>query len=544
MGRRGRPPYPDILTPREWDVLGLVREGLSNPEIADRLGIGRETVKHHVSEILGKLGVSSREEAARWRPEEKRPWWSAVLVPLALAGRRMSAILPIKAGWVAAVAAAVLFLVVIGGLALMAFLLLRGGGSEFEVISVNNDGDLGSGNSFRPSISADGRYVAFESYADNLAPGDTQRSWDIFVHDRKTGKTELVNVSVTGTFSNAPARSPAISGDGRYVAFASGATDLVAEEIACCGQVFVRDRLLGRTELVSVSSSGVHGDGLSHSPAISADGRFVAFGSRATNLAEGDEGDWTDIYIHDRELGITALVSVNSAGEKGSGSSPAISADGRFVVFTSGADNLVPGDANDAQDVFIRDLEAGTTERITEAAGGGDADDWSFDPATSADGRFVAFFSLAGNLVPGLIRSGCHLGIKDAPYRSDACPGIYVHDRGTGRTEEISLVSPSTDVWAVWSAPSVSADGRYVAFVPSLVPKPGQTEVDIVVRDREKGTTNRLALLAATDLNGGLGYRTALSADGGSLAVSSYGMRFWPEDAMTWRQIFVMDLPR
>ncbi len=553
MGRRGRPPYPDILTPREWDVLGLVREGLSNPQIADRLGIGRETVKHHVSEILSKLGVSSREEAALWQPEERRPWWTAALVPLAVTWRRVSAILSIRASWAAAVAAGVVFLVVICGLGLMAFLLLRGDGRGFEVVSVNNDGDLGSGNSYGPSISADGRYIAFESLADNLVPGDTNDSMDVFVHDRETGKTELVSVSVTGTFPNAESGFPAISGDGRYVAFGSGATDLVPEEIPSRGQVFVRDRLRGVTELASVSSSGAVGDDWSDYPAISPDGRFVVFASLAGNLAEGAQEERNQMFIRDRELGTTELIPVNGSVGSIYGGPPAISSDARFIAFVSGEDGLVPEDANGADDVLVFDRSSGTVERVSEAAGGGDTDHWSLFPTMSADGRFVTFYSMASNLVPGVVRKGCSVGITDLPYPEDTCPGMYVRDRATGRIEEISLVTPSRHVWGMPWPPSMSADGRYVAFVPSVVwepeeqpaQEPDEIVLEILVRDREQATTNRLPVLTYIDLSGGVDdYRPALSANGGSLAFSSFGMRLLPEEAVVGRQIFVVDLSR
>src|SRR5205814_1263965 len=196
--------------------------------------------------------------------------------------------------------------------------------------------------------SADGRFVAFAAWARNLAPGDTNGFGDVFVHDRGTGVTERLSVDGAGTEANDTIHQPAISADGRFVAFVSAATNLVPGDTNGLSDVFVHDRRTRRTERVSVDSAGTQADGASASPALSADGRFVAFSSSATNLVPGDTNGQADVFVHDRRTGTTERVSVDSAGTGANGWSerPSISADGRFVAFCSYATNLVPRDTN------------------------------------------------------------------------------------------------------------------------------------------------------------------------------------------------------
>src|SRR3990172_651309 len=189
-----------------------------------------------------------------------------------------------------------------------------------------------------PAISADGGFVAFHSAASILVPGDANGKLDVFVHDRATGTKERVSVDSAGAEGNDSSWVPAISGDGRFVAFESWATNLVLGDgdTYSFRDVFLRDRLSGATERVSVSIEGDEPNAESLGPAISADGRFVAFSSSASNLVPGDFG-YPDIFVRDRQTGVTTMVSVDSAGNKAGGHSysPAISADGRFVTFSS-----------------------------------------------------------------------------------------------------------------------------------------------------------------------------------------------------------------
>jgi Tol biopolymer transport system component len=224
-----------------------------------------------------------------------------------------------------------------------------------------------------------------------------------FVHDRQTGITERVSVDSAGNEGNSLSGSPAISADGRFVAFQSSASNLVTGDTNGWSDIFVHDRQTGITERVSVDSAGNQGNAGSWYPAIRADARYVAFESEATNLVPGDNNGWFDIFVHDRQTGITERVSVDSAGNQGNGSSrdPAISADGRYVAFQSCASNLVTGDTNGRADTFVHDRQTGITERVSVDSAGNEGNSFSQEVHVSADGRFVAFASEASNLVPG-----------------------------------------------------------------------------------------------------------------------------------------------
>jgi len=289
-----------------------------------------------------------------------------------------------------------------------------------ERVSVTSGGVQGSWNSGRPSISADGRYVAFESIASNLVPGDTNGFVDVFVRDRQLGTTERVSVDSSGFQGNSDSDDPSISADGRYVAFESDATNLVPGDTNGFVDVFVRDRQLGTIVRVSVASGGAQangGDSLTTS--ISADGRFVAFRSAATDLVPGDTNGFPDVFVHDRQLGATVRVSVDSAGAQANGGShePSVSADGRFVAFRGDATNLVAGDTNGFNDVFLRDRQIGATVRVSVDSAGaqGNFGSFSIGASISVDGRYVAFASAATNLVPG---------------DTNGLPDVFVRDRG------------------------------------------------------------------------------------------------------------------
>jgi Tol biopolymer transport system component len=222
-------------------------------------------------------------------------------------------------------------------------------------VSLATDGTEGNSQSRFPAISADGRYVAFSSYASNLVSGDTNGSSDIFVHDTQTGTTTRVSLATDGTEGNYPSSSHAISADGRYVAFASYASNLVSGDTNLATDVFMHDTQTGTTTRVSLATDGAEGNVHSWIPAISADGRYVAFHSEASNLVSGDTNGWSDIFVHDTKFGTTTRVSLATDGTQGNYHSlhPAISANGRYVAFDSWASNLVSGDTNGFVDIFV-----------------------------------------------------------------------------------------------------------------------------------------------------------------------------------------------
>lgn len=281
--------------------------------------------------------------------------------------------------------------------------LRDGSNGAVTMLSVSPAGVPGNENSSVPEISNDGTRVTFQSSATNLVPNDTNGRRDVFLRDLLTQTTTRVNVSTSGAQSSADAAFHALSPCGRFVSFWSTDEELVAADSNGVGDVFLRDLLTGTLEIVSLGSGGVQGDDDSTKSSISAGGRFVAFSSLAGNLAPNDTNGFGDCFVRDRLLGTTTLVSVPASGGLAGGgtSDPRISADGSTVVFWGAVDNLVPNDTNGAWDVFVRDLAGGTTERVSVASDGVQGNGNSSSAYISADGRFVVFSSLASNLTEG-----------------------------------------------------------------------------------------------------------------------------------------------
>jgi Tol biopolymer transport system component len=275
---------------------------------------------------------------------------------------------------------------------------------DIDRVSVSSAGLQANGNSEEPSISSDGAIVAFISEATNLVPGDTNNAQDVFVHDLNTASTERVSVATAGTEGDNDAFTLSLSSNGNFVAFGSTATNLVAGDTNDVIDVFVRDRNTDTTERVSLTNAGLQANGESFSPAISSTGRYVAFRSDATNLVANDTNNNADIFVRDRTLGVTRRVSVASDGTQANGDSilPAISADGRFVAFSSDASNLVAGDFNNLADIFVHDRQDDTTIRVVAPAEFNTASGIIIvAPSISPDGGFVGLRSNADDLVPG-----------------------------------------------------------------------------------------------------------------------------------------------
>ena len=337
-----------------------------------------------------------------------------------------------------------------------------------ERVSVASDGTQAnniSGRRGAPTVSANGQVVVFDSLASNLVPGDTNAFDDIFVRDRASGTTQRVSVSSRGAQGDNISSSPAISGDGRFVAFVSNATNLVRRDTNGVRDIFVHDRARGTTERVSVSSSGAQGNGASGgsgatndvatiAPAISADGRFVAFESLASNLVPGDTNGTRDVFVRDRQARTTERVSVASDGTQANGfSSPgSINGDGRLVVFGSFASNLVQGDTNQQNDVFVRDRQAGITQRVSVTSQGLQADGSSTLADISGDGRFVVFASAATNLVAG-----------DANGTDD----VFVRDLQAQTTQRVSVSSSGAE--SDGPAPATASAAGSASGRPSAV---------------------------------------------------------------------------
>ncbi len=412
-------------------------------------------------------------------------------------------------------------------------------------VSVDSQGRQSNGLSDRPAISADGRYVSFEgANASNLVPGDTNNVADVFVRDRVRGTTERVSVDSAGNQSNNGSAYSSISGDGRYVAFQSIASNLVPGDTNNAIDVFVRDRQTGQTGRVSVATGGAQATVGGGGPAISADGRYVAFMSPGADLVPNDTNGAWDVFVHDQRTSVTERVSVDSAGNQGNGdsTSPAISGDGRYVAFVSAASNLVPGDTNAVADVFVHDRVAGTTERVSVDGAGNQANGASgelgaFHPGyISTDGRYVTFASTASNLVAGDTN-----GVAD----------VFVRDRVAGTTERVSIDSAGNQATGSSSFPTISADGRYVAFgstAANLVAGDTNGVADTFVHDRQTGLTYRVSV----DDQGNQANNSspqgddgpepaAISADGQHVAFASPASNLVPGDTNGYTDVFVHD---
>jgi hypothetical protein len=287
---------------------------------------------------------------------------------------------------------------------------------QTSLVSVSSEGVQGNGNSSSLSISADGRYIAFGSAASNLVSGDTNNAWDVFVHDQQTGETVRVSIASDGTEANGGSGGwTTISANGRFIAFGSTANNLIDGGTNNYNHIFVHDRETGVTTIVSVASHGAQGNGDSESPSVSDDGRYVTFFSYANNLVDGDTNGHVDIFVHDRQTGQTNRVSVSSEGTEANGHSlyPIISGNGRYVTFTSEANNLVNDDTNGFQDIFVHDLQTGQTSRVSVTSDGAESNQSSFHPFISGNGRYVVFTSLASNLISGDTNSTGDIFVHD-----------------------------------------------------------------------------------------------------------------------------------
>jgi len=336
--------------------------------------------------------------------------------------------------------------------------------NDIERVSFAFDGSETDGDSWTCSISSDGRFVAFYSDATNIVTGDTNEVGDIFIFDRETGINERVSIASDGSQANEEAYTCTLSTDGRFVAFGSYATNLVPNDTNDVGDVFVHDREKGVTKRVSVASDGTQANGDSYwAVAVNCDGHVVAFMSEATNLVTGDTNNCNDIFVHNRELRITKRISVGSDGTEADGESMFVklSCNGRYVVFLSGASNLVPNDPNGSiTDGFVHDHWNHVTELIFESAGFDVPGGGSFhsSPSISPDGRFVGFESWSDDLVPG-----------DTNMSGDT----FLIERETGIVERCSVSSDGSEADSDSSQPEISADNRFVVFgsgATNLVP--------------------------------------------------------------------------
>lgn len=394
---------------------------------------------------------------------------------------------------------------------------------ETSLVSVANDGSQGNSYSASPSVSSDGRYVAFESYATNLVIGDQNEATDVFVRDRLNQETSRVSVTSDGSEANGESYIDSISGDGLHVAFSSEASNLVAEDTNAVTDVFVNDQNSGETSIISVASDGTLGNDISWRSTISANGLYVAFESHADNLVSGDNNGQADIFLHDRQNGVTSRVSVDSSGmEANSGSyRPAISQDGNYIAFYSYASNLVEGDTNNTYDVFVYDRISGETSRVSLASDGTEGNDSSRFPEISAGGRFVVFESFATNLVEG---------------DNNATIDIFVHDRVSGVTTLASLNSDGTQGDDASYLSVISGNGCCVSFqsdATNLVVGDNNGFSDVFVHDDGEASPTFSISGQVTDGNGDPLSGVEISTDSGEMTTTGADGYYTISDLIT-----------
>jgi len=379
------------------------------------------------------------------------------------------------------------------------------------------------------SISADGRYIAFASSATNLVQNDINRTWDVFVFDRETRIIERVSVDSQGIQGNSLSINPSISGDGRYVAFESYASNLVPDDTGNKLDVFVHDRLTGETERISVDALGIGGNNYSRNASISEDGRFIAFESAASNLVPGDSNGMWDVFVYDRVTDNVELISADHSGISGKGSSikPSISADGRFVAFESYAYNLLANDTNMLK-VFVYDRHDKVMELVSVSSNGEKANSASMNSSISGDGRYIAFSTNATNLVEG-----------DTNSISD----VYLHDRMTGITERISTIN-GVEGNGASDFPVLSPDGRYIAFeskASNLIPGDTNGTADVIVLDRAQNMLELVSVNSDDDQGNSASGKPAISQDGLFIAFESNSTNLDPRDNSSGFDIFLRE---
>lgn len=393
------------------------------------------------------------------------------------------------------------------------------------VVGTSSAGMQSVRDSQNPTLSYDGRTVAFLSTAGDLAGADNTTTWfKVFLKNRTTGALVLASVALDGGPANGNSSRPILDNAGIRVAFESDASNLVAGDANGATDIFLRNVATGSTLRISEADGGGEADGPSSFPGIDASGGKVVFQSAASNLTAVPNPGITDIYL--KNLADNGTIRVSAAGDgtpaNGNSMFPAISSDGRFVLFYSQATNLVAGDANGATDLFLKNLDNGAVERIGVDSNGLEIPSGTppagFPGGISGNGRFVAFRAAADNLVP---------------TDNNGFPDIFVRDRQAGTVEIVSISTGNASGNGKSEHPVLSADGRFVAFRSyatnfDSVPNPAG---DLFVRDRQTGTTRRIgkgvAGAPANDCPG----PPAISGDGSGVSFASRATNLVPADA-------------
>jgi Tol biopolymer transport system component len=398
-----------------------------------------------------------------------------------------------------------------------------------ELVSLADSEAQGNGASgvegIPTGVSADGRFVAFYSFATNLVTGDTNGHPDVFLRDRQAGTTALVSHGYDGSPANGLSRNPSISADGNYVAYLSYAENLVPGDTNSSPDIFIYNRQTGQNTIVGQASFGTD------APFISGNGHFVTFYTYAS-LAPEDTNGARDIYVTDLVSGGFELISKNASNVVGNNHSfdPHISFDGRYVAFHSMADNLVPSDGNFQQDVFVRDRVGGTIVLASTGPGGVQGNNRSYNASVSDDGRYVAFESLASNLVT-----------DDTNARLD----IFVRDLA-GSTIRASVDASGVQGTGHSTEPYISGNGRYVVFQSDAILAPTDPSIltDVYLRDLQASTIEQVSLSSSGQPGNGYSHKPQVTADGRYVVFGSYANNLALVDTNDTRDVFLRDRVR
>ena len=402
-----------------------------------------------------------------------------------------------------------------------------------ERVSVSTAGAQGDqGATVDPRLSADGRYVVFESRATNLVANDTNGQPDVFHHDRLTGITIRCSIGSGGEQADDVSSGPAISGDGRWVAFWTYSDALDAADTNGLRDVYLHDTVTRTTERISVGLAGAEPDGYAAWPSVNQDGTRVAFSSAATNLAHGDTNSITDIFLRDRVAGTTTVVSRTLTGgaPNGFSSRPYLSADGRYVAYYTTSTNMGSGDLSSDHDVYLHDTVTSGTVQVSVDHAGGQISGSCLHGPISRDGSLVAFSANSFQVTP-----------DDTNGEGD----IFVRDLKAGT---LTLVSKSSDgqltTFHSNHGPSLSADGRYVSWwtrSSKFLASDTNGMVDQLVHDRWSGITELVTSRSDGSMANGENNTGHLSADGRYVAYLSTSTNLVPGDTNGQHDIFVVD---
>ena len=400
-----------------------------------------------------------------------------------------------------------------------------GASSDLRLLGTADEGTL------LPEVNGDGQFVVFHSEQGFVVPGDTNGFSDVFVRDREADTLAVVSKPSTGQ-SNGDSSFADISADGRFIVFHSEATNLTDDaDTNGSWDIFLYDTVAGTMERVSEDENGNQADGSSFHASVSDDGRYVAFHSLAANLHPTDTDTQADIFVKDRQTGEVELISTdpNFGAVDGDSFVPDISGDGRFVVYESDATNLVGNDTNDKWDIFLFDRDGGTTERISLSAELQNADDNSFLPKISTDGRYIAFESFAENLI-----FGDDNGVAD----------VYLYDRQLIQTIRVSVpfgVGDDSNDRSLGVA--LSDDGTKIAFqswASNLVPGDTNDVLDVFYFEVGDTAPTRMSEIDGVGGNGPSAL-PAMSGDGSIVVFESLASNLGEADTDGFWDAFVYD---